>query len=134
MAGIAITLTNPITDTQIFILEKKYTWYRIVGNEAEIPFQPNNMAVVEVNGKKISLARIRDNLFAFAYKCPHASGILTEGWMDPKDNIVCPIHKYRFNIENGRNTTGEGYRLTCWPVQRRPEGIFVGMEDGAFGG
>ena len=87
------------------------------------------MAVIEVNGKKISLARRQDRLFAFAYMCPHASGILAEGWLDAKGNIVCPVHNYRFNMENGRNITGEGYYLKHWPVEKREDGIFVGMEE-----
>jgi len=116
-------------------LEKKYRWFKIAEDEMGIPFQANNMAVVEVNGKKISLARHREGMFAFSYTCPHASGILSDGFIDSKGNIVCPEHGYRFNMENGRNTTGEGYHLKHWPVERRPDGIFVGLEEsGLFNG
>lgn len=90
------------------------------------------MAVVEVNGKKVSLGRRGDKLFAFAYLCPHASGILAEGWLDAKGYVVCPVHKYRFDMENGRNVTGEGYHLKHWLVERREEGVFLRIEDGSF--
>ncbi|MEO5995832.1 MAG: Rieske 2Fe-2S domain-containing protein [Chitinophagaceae bacterium] len=111
-------------------MEKKYTWYKIAGGQEEIHFQMNNMAVMEVNGKTISLARHQDELFAFAHKCPHAGSILAEGSIDSKGNVVCPMHGYRFNVINGRNVTGEGYTLMHWPVERRENGIFVGMEEG----
>ncbi|MEJ7914109.1 MAG: Rieske 2Fe-2S domain-containing protein [Chitinophagaceae bacterium] len=112
--------------------EENFRWYQIASREAEISFSDDNLATIEVDGKKISLARFFGKLYAFSYKCPHASGVLAEGWLDGKGNIVCPIHKYRFDIVNGRNTSGEGYRLKFWPVETRTEGIFVGMEPGDF--
>ena len=88
------------------------------------------MALVEVDGKQIGIGRHLEKLFAFAYRCPHASGILTEGHIDSRGNIVCPVHGYRFNLVNGRNTTGEGYHLKHWPVEKRIDGIYVGLENG----
>lgn len=115
-------------------MAETYKWHKIADDENEIFFQSNNIALVEVNGKRIGLARHMDRLFAFAYKCPHAGGILTDGWIDASGNIVCPIHRYRFNIENGRNTTGEGYYLKRWPVEKRTDGIYLGLEhSGLFG-
>ncbi len=38
-------------------------------------FADNNISVIEVNGKKICIGRHNENIFAFAYKCPHAGGI-----------------------------------------------------------
>ena len=74
-------------------------------------------------------------LFAFAYKCPHAGGMLAEGFIDALGNIVCPLHRYKYNMANGRNTSGEGYYLKHWPVQIKEDGIFVGVEEtgGLFG-
>ncbi|MBC7874934.1 MAG: Rieske 2Fe-2S domain-containing protein [Ferruginibacter sp.] len=105
----------------------------IAGEEHQLPFLSNNIAVIEVNGKQLSLGRCNDKLFAFSYKCPHAGGILAEGWIDAKANIVCPVHGYRFQLANGRNTSGEGYTLKHWPVECRQDGIFVGMEEGLPG-
>ncbi len=78
------------------------------------------------------LGKYLGNFFAFAYKCPHAGGMLPDGWIDAKGNIVCPVHGYRFSIENGRNVTGEGYQLKFWPVENRQDGIYVGLEEGLF--
>jgi 3-phenylpropionate/trans-cinnamate dioxygenase ferredoxin subunit len=108
--------------------EKIYTWYKIADHINEIDFAVNNIAVVEVNGKKISLGKFNDTVFAFAYKCPHAGGLLADGFIDSMGNVVCPLHRYRFDIKNGRNVTGEGYYLRRWPVELREDGVFVGME------
>jgi nitrite reductase/ring-hydroxylating ferredoxin subunit len=112
--------------------EKKYTWHKIADHINEINFAGNNIAVVEVKGKQICIARFNETAFAFAYKCPHAGGILADGHIDALGNIVCPLHRYKYNMQNGRNVTGEGYYLRNWPVELREDGVYVGMETGGF--
>ena len=100
-------------------------WHKIAESASEIRFGENQVAVVEVDGKKICIGRHHNNLYAFAYKCPHASGIMADGYIDPLGNIVCPVHRYKFSLQNGRNTSGEGYYLKRWPVKVRDDGVFV---------
>jgi nitrite reductase/ring-hydroxylating ferredoxin subunit len=109
--------------------DKKYIRHKIAGSVQEIDFADNNIAVVEVNGKTICLGRFNDRLFAFAYKCPHAGGILADGFIDALGNVVCPVHRYKYSLQNGRNTTGEGYYLKHWPVENEENGVFVAMEE-----
>jgi 3-phenylpropionate/trans-cinnamate dioxygenase ferredoxin subunit len=115
--------------------EKKYTWHKIADQIEALDFAGNNIAVAEVNGKKICIGKFKEGVFAFAYKCPHAGGLLAEGYIDALGNIVCPIHRYKYDMKNGRNITGEGYYLKNWPVEIRESGVFVGLEQssGIFG-
>ena len=100
----------------------------------ELLFNENNLLETEVDGKKICVAKNKDVLFACAHKCPHAGGFMDEGYLDATGNIVCSIHRYKFSLQNGRNTSGEGYYLKVYPVETREEGIFVGIENtGLFG-
>jgi 3-phenylpropionate/trans-cinnamate dioxygenase ferredoxin subunit len=108
--------------------EKKYTWHKIADHINEIDFGENNIGVTEVKGKKICVAKFNNDVFAFAYKCPHAGGILADGYIDATGNVVCPSHRYKYNLQNGRNVSGEGYYLKHWPVEIRKEGVFVGIE------
>ena len=82
------------------------TWYKVADHINELDFADNNIAVTELKGKKICIARYQESVFAFAYKCPHAGGILAEG-----------------------------YYLKHWPVENREEGVYVGMQEssGFFG-
>ncbi|HET6768256.1 MAG TPA: Rieske 2Fe-2S domain-containing protein [Chitinophagaceae bacterium] len=116
-------------------MEKKYKWHKVADSLGEIEFASNNIAVVDLEGKNICLAKSNDGVFAFAYKCPHAGGVLAEGFIDPLGNIVCPLHRYKYNIANGRNVSGEGYYLKHWPVQIKEDGVFIGVEEtgGLFG-
>ena len=102
-----------------------YKWHKIAESENELQFASNHIAVTEVDNKKICIGIHNDQLYAFAYKCPHASGIMADGYIDALGNIVCPVHRYKFSLQNGRNTSGEGYYLKRWPVEKREDGIFV---------
>jgi 3-phenylpropionate/trans-cinnamate dioxygenase ferredoxin subunit len=87
---------------------------------------------LEVDGKKITLAKFKEDYFAFAQKCPHASGRMAQGYINPLGQVVCPLHRYAFDMKNGRNTTGEGYFLKTYPIELRPEGIFIGFKPNSF--
>jgi 3-phenylpropionate/trans-cinnamate dioxygenase ferredoxin subunit len=105
-------------------------WHKIADHINEINFAENNIAVVDLNGKKICIGKFNNMVFAFAYKCPHAGGFLSDGFIDATGNIVCPLHRYKYDMKNGRNTSGEGYYLKTWPVEMREDGVYVGMQTG----
>jgi nitrite reductase/ring-hydroxylating ferredoxin subunit len=117
------------------MVEKKYTWYKVADHIDDLKFSDNNIAMAEMEGKKICVGRFNETLFAFAYKCPHAGGILADGYIDVLGNIVCPLHRYKYDMKNGRNVSGEGYYLKNWPVEKKEDGIYVGMvkDGGLFG-
>ena len=110
----------------------KLSWHKIADFPNELDFASNNIAVVEVKGKKICIGKYQQSLFAFAFKCPHAGGILADGYIDALGNVVCPLHRYKYSMQNGRNTSGEGYYLKHWEVEVREEGVYVSMQSGGF--
>jgi nitrite reductase/ring-hydroxylating ferredoxin subunit len=107
---------------------KKYTWHKIANSIAELHFSENGLTTVEVNNKTICVALHNNEVLACTHKCPHAGGIMSDGYLDPLGNIVCPLHRYKFSLHNGRNVSGEGYFLKTYPVEVRNEGVFIGME------
>ena len=107
------------------MFQKKTTWYRLAENPESLHWQDNGIAVEEINGKKICIAGYREQYHAFAYTCPHASGVMAAGWIDPLGNVVCPLHRYKFNIINGRNTSGEGYYLKTYPLRIDENGVYI---------
>lgn len=110
-------------------------WHKVAEGLDELPWAENGMCVVEAGGKKVTLARWNGGLYAFAYKCPHASGIMAEGYINAAGQVTCPLHRYRFDLRNGRNTSGEGYYLKTYQVEERADGIYAGWENKSlFGG
>jgi 3-phenylpropionate/trans-cinnamate dioxygenase ferredoxin subunit len=110
-------------------MSKSLSWHKIADHINELDFGDNNIATVFLNEKKICIGRFKEHVFAFAYKCPHAGGIMADGFIDALGNVVCPLHRYKFDMRNGRNVSGEGYYLKNWPVELREDGVFVGIAD-----
>ena len=101
-----------------------YNWHKIEFPVTDLP--DGQIKELEVSGKRIGILRKAGALHAFAALCPHAGAPLCEGWLDAMGRIVCPMHKYRFDPANGRNTSGEGYKLFTYPLQEREDGWYVG--------
>lgn len=98
---------------------------KIADSEASIPFRENNIAVMDVNGKSICIGKYKERLFAFAYKCPHAGALLSDGWIDVQGNVVCPLHQYKYNLQTGRHPADGGYLLRRWKIEHKEDGIYL---------
>jgi nitrite reductase/ring-hydroxylating ferredoxin subunit len=109
------------------LFQKKYEWKKVADAIEDIPGLSGGIGHLEVEGRSICIAPYNNQLHAFANHCPHAGIPLSEGWLDARGNIHCSQHGYCFNIQNGLNTSGEGYHLPCWPVEKRADGIYVGF-------
>lgn len=103
----------------------KHNWYKIAESLAEIKVPENGLTNITVAGKTITVALYNDQIFACTQKCPHAGGILADGYIDALGNIVCPQHRYKFSLQNGRNVSGEGYFLKTFCVEERTDGVFI---------
>ncbi len=103
-----------------------YTWYKIEGvNDSTLPVE--KMQEYQVAEKRVGILKLGEKVYAFSATCPHASAPLCEGWLDGQKRIVCPLHKYRFDPVNGRNTSGEGYKLKTYPVEIKDDNIYIGI-------
>jgi 3-phenylpropionate/trans-cinnamate dioxygenase ferredoxin subunit len=111
---------------------KQYTWHKIADSEAELLQGEKSLQEVKAGDKTICLTRHRDQWLACAAKCPHAGGSMAGGYVDALGNIVCPLHRYKFSLQNGRNTSGEGYFLKIFPIEVRQDGVFAGIEENKF--
>jgi nitrite reductase/ring-hydroxylating ferredoxin subunit len=107
-------------------MDKQYSWHLICMHPNELDFSIDNIAVTELNGRKICIGLHDNKYFAFAYKCPHAQGIMAYGYVNAKGEAVCPTHQYKFDMATGKNTSGQGYYLKTYPLKVTEDGIFVG--------
>ena len=109
-------------------MDKKNNWVKIADNLHEFIFSENNIARIQVEGRVICILQTPVGLKACASTCPHAGSDLSCGYLDNRENIVCPVHGYRFNINNGRDSNKEGYFLKIYPIKISVDGIFVTLE------
>lgn len=68
--------------------------------------EPGSARKVEVNGRKVALVRIGDDVYAIGDTCSHADVSLSEGlvWCDEKQ-IECVRHGSAFSLETGHPDT-----------------------------
>lgn len=111
---------------------KKYKWHRIAGDAADIKWTAGHVAEVQVNGKTLCLGRYGEEWYGFGLHCPHAGAPLTMGYIDGACHVVCPVHSLKFNLKDGRDTNGEGYKLKTYPVEVREDGVYMGFEEGGL--
>jgi 3-phenylpropionate/trans-cinnamate dioxygenase ferredoxin subunit len=97
-------------------------WHKIRLQKA---LENHKIIAITIADKTLCLVLKDNTVYAFAEICPHAGASLCEGWMDAKGQIVCPLHKYRYDPKNGRNVSGEGYKLKTFPVKEDDGGLWV---------
>jgi len=84
---------------------------------------------VSAGGRKICLVRHQEQLFATQNTCPHAGGTLSGGWCK-NGHLICPVHRWEYNLQTGRGASGQGDYVHIYPVEQRTDGIYIGLREG----
>lgn len=83
---------------------------------------------VDAGGKKVCLIRNGGVFYATQVHCPHAGADLSYGWCrDGK--LICPYHRHEFDLETGSGAEGQGDYLETYPVEVRPDGVYIGLKE-----
>jgi len=80
---------------------------------------------VSINNLKICIVRTKSNLIAFDHKCPHSGASLSEGFVNMENEIVCPLHGYRFSLTDGRETSGNKCELKLYGLVLDENGLYL---------
>jgi nitrite reductase/ring-hydroxylating ferredoxin subunit len=96
--------------------------------ENNVPLKRANS--MRVRGKNICLARSAEGIFAVQDKCPHNGASLSHGWVSDRNSIVCPLHRYDFDLKTGRGLSGIADCLETYPIIITDKGVFLEIEEG----
>lgn len=96
-------------------------WIKVAEN---IPVKEAFIQKVKAGNRNICLVGFEGKVYAISAKCPHAGGELAGGWCED-GMIICPIHRYQYNLETGRGAKGQGDYVDTFPVEVRENGIYV---------
>ena len=107
-----------------------YHWIKIFENETEFEnyIQPNTFVVFQLKGEKICVTRTARGFYAVQDKCPHNGASLSQGFCSKNNEIVCPLHRYSYDLESGKQTTGGGFALRTYPISIKKDGVYVGIK------
>jgi nitrite reductase/ring-hydroxylating ferredoxin subunit len=101
------------------------TVFKIAESIHELDMKEGELREINVNGKNICLVFSKASFHACAASCPHAGGKMSHGYIDALQNIVCPVHRYRFTLKNGYNSSGEGYHLKTYRIEVNQDGVWI---------
>lgn len=83
---------------------------------------------IKVGSKKLCLVKHTGKIYVLQNACPHAGGILSGGWCK-NGRIICPIHRYEYDLETGRGAEGQRDYIDVYPIEQREDGIYVGLKE-----
>lgn len=78
-------------------------------------------ALTEVDGKAVAVFRHNGRYCAVSNLCPHENAPLNDGVVEG-DEIICPLHAYRFNLLNGACSTVPGLKIETYDVIEKETG------------
>jgi nitrite reductase/ring-hydroxylating ferredoxin subunit len=99
-------------------------WYEIPGVK---PTGQPFIKKVKAGNKTICLVGYENEIFALSGRCPHAGGDLTGGWC--KDGkLICPVHRYSYDLKTGKGTEGQNDYIDHYPVEIKEDAIYIGID------
>lgn len=107
-----------------------YTWHKVFSSAEEAKEQValRKLQLLEVEGRAICFAHTPDGFFAVDDACPHLGQSLSRGTTNYLNEVICPWHSYRYNLENGRECDYRTRNAVLHPVELRPDGVYVGIK------
>jgi len=116
------------------LFKRKITWYKLFETEvaahSRVPL--NRVASILVSNKKVCIAHTASGFYAVDDKCPHNGASLGMGWCTEDDSVICPVHRYRFDLKTGRAKSGIGDYVNTYPLEIRNGAFFIGFEKISF--
>ena len=113
------------------LFKKKIVWYKLFDSvsAANMQVAAGKVTTLHVGRKKICLAHTAEGFFAVNDKCPHNGASLGNGYCTSEGSVVCPVHRYRFDLKTGRAKSGLGDFVQPYPIKVRDDGVFIGFEE-----
>ena len=80
--------------------------------------------VVNVEGRSVSLFRVKDDYFALANVCLHRGGPLGEGNLSGSV-LTCPWHGWKFDVRTGSFTVIPTLKVPTYKVKEQDGSIMI---------
>lgn len=82
----------------------------------------------EAEGRIYCVAHTQKGFFVLDDRCPHNGFSLSKGWCSDDHAVVCPLHRYRFDLKTGRAKSGIADYVRSYPCELREDGLYIGIE------
>ncbi|MDJ0553172.1 MAG: NifU family protein [Microcoleaceae cyanobacterium MO_207.B10] len=111
--------TKPMTSP--FAAEQETGWVALA-NIDEIP--EGDILAVDVDGLKLILTRVGDDVIAYRNSCSHLAKPIDKGEVI-EGVLSCPFHNFKYHLATGECLTAPEMSLQQYPVTRRGDRILI---------
>ncbi len=110
-----------------------HEWYPIEALSHADLYEPKQgqLHSVTVRNKLLCVAFHEGKWHAVDARCPHQRGPLAGGHVDDSGAIVCPWHRFAFDLHSGECRTG-GYFLESYEVKKERGELWVKLPKRRF--
>ena len=104
-------------------------WYRVFDTpqEAMERIPPGRLQLVRIGERRICVAHTAHGFHAVSDTCPHMGESLSGGTVNHLNEIICPLHEYRFSLEFGVECSHRTPPLGIYQIELREDGLFLGV-------
>jgi nitrite reductase/ring-hydroxylating ferredoxin subunit len=86
-------------------------------DKAEKRLPNGEITALNLGNQKLAIVRQNKELFIFDRYCPHQHESLLTGTLNAFNEVICPLHEYRFNLNDGREHAQRCGDLMLYPVK-----------------
>ena len=81
--------------------------------------------LVRIGQRNICLVNWQGTFYAVENACPHMGHPLSQGTLNPFQEIVCPLHTYRFHLKTGEEAERRCKDLQTYQVLQEEKLVIV---------
>ncbi len=101
-------------------------WHKAL-TTTQIPTD-GSIKTIQIAGKQLCIINNDKKIIATQSSCPHAGGHFSGGWCK-SGHLVCPIHRYEYDLNTGRGAEGQGDYIEIYATELRDDGLYIGFEE-----
>ena len=80
---------------------------------------------IHLGEQDIALVRLNENFHAFQAECPHRGTSWPQESLTNEAEIICPLHRYRFDLKTGTVKVGSCGNLEIYDTELTEEGLKI---------
>jgi len=95
--------------------------------EAARRIPKGSLQLVKLGERRICIAHSEEGYSAVSDTCPHLGESLSRGSINYLNEVICPLHGYRFKLKDGRECQQRTPDLDIYKIELREDGLFLGV-------
>lgn len=92
---------------------------------AEQVIPVNSLKKVRTKSFTLCLAHTPAGFFATDDGCPHLHAPLSEGRLNNYNELICPLHGYRFSLKTGQDCQNRTRNVNIYKVELHKDGLYI---------